>query len=90
QSYAELFEARVAAHPQRIAARCLEQTLSYAELNRQANRLGHALVGAGVAVDQPVALLAERDLPLLGMIVGCFKAGAGYLPLDPGLPGARL
>lgn len=41
-------------------------------------------------VDQPVALLAERGLDLLGMIVGSFKAGAGYLPLDPGLPSQRL
>ena len=90
QSYVALFEARVAAHPQRTAARCLEQSISYAQLNRQANRLGHALVAAGVSIDQPVALLAERDLPLLGMIVGSFKAGAGYLPLDPGLPTARL
>ncbi|MGH8463122.1 MAG: condensation domain-containing protein, partial [Pseudomonas sp.] len=90
QSYLQLFEARVAAHPQRIVARCLQQSLSYAALNQQANRLGHALIAAGVAVDQPVALLAERDLSLLGMIVGSFKAGAGYLPLDPGLPTARL
>ncbi|MCS5516414.1 condensation domain-containing protein [Pseudomonas qingdaonensis] len=90
QSYAALFEARVAAHPDRVVARCLEQQCSYAELNCQANRLGHALVAAGVQVDQPVALLAERGLALLGMIVGSFKAGAGYLPLDPGLPGARL
>ncbi len=90
QSYVALFEARVAAHPQRTAARCLEQSISYAQLNRQANRLGHALVAAGVSIDQPVALLTERDLPLLGMIVGSFKAGAGYLPLDPGLPTARL
>ncbi|MNM18766.1 Linear gramicidin synthase subunit B [compost metagenome] len=90
QSYIAQFEARVAAHPQRTVARCLEQSISYAELNRQANRLGHALVAAGVTMDQPVALLAERDLPLLGMIVGSFKAGAGYLPLDPGLPTARL
>ncbi|WP_191832697.1 non-ribosomal peptide synthetase [Pseudomonas fluorescens] len=90
QSYVQLFEARVAAHPQRTAARCLEQSISYEQLNRQANRLGHALVAAGVSIDQPVALLAERDLPLLGMIVGSFKAGAGYLPLDPGLPTARL
>ncbi|MFK8329978.1 non-ribosomal peptide synthetase [Pseudomonas sp. BJa5] len=90
QSYVAQFEAQVAAHPQRTVARCLEHTISYVELNCQANRLGHALVAAGVGVDQPVALLAERDLPLLGMIVGSFKAGAGYLPLDPGLPVARL
>ncbi|MFJ4396907.1 non-ribosomal peptide synthetase [Pseudomonas sp. NPDC089396] len=90
QSYVALFEAQVAAHPERTVARCLEASYDYAGLNLAANRLGHALVAAGVAIDQPVALLAERGLPLLGMIVGSFKAGAGYLPLDPGLPSARL
>ncbi|MDT9646384.1 condensation domain-containing protein, partial [Pseudomonas sp. JV245A] len=90
RSYVELFEAQVAAHPQRIAASCLDQRYSYAELNRCSNRLGHALIANGVGFDQPVALLAERGLELLGMIIGSFKAGAGYLPLDPGLPGQRL
>jgi amino acid adenylation domain-containing protein/non-ribosomal peptide synthase protein (TIGR01720 family) len=90
QSYAALFEARVARHPQRIAASCLDRQYSYLELNQRSNRLGHALIAAGVGRDQPVALLAERSLDLLGMIIGSFKAGAGYLPLDPGLPGQRL
>ena len=90
QSYVALFEAQVAVHPQRIAASCLDQQLSYAELNQRANRLGHALIAAGVTFDQPVALLSERNLDLLGMIIGSFKSGAGYLPLDPGLPGQRL
>ncbi len=90
QSYAELFEARVAAHPQRIAASCLDRQLTYGELNQCSNRLGHGLLAAGVGLDQPVALLAERGLDLLGMIIGSFKAGAGYLPLDPALPTQRL
>ncbi|MBD9441274.1 non-ribosomal peptide synthetase [Pseudomonas sp. PDM04] len=90
QSYVALFEAQVAAHPQRIAASCLDRQLGYAELNACSNRLGHALIAAGVGLDQPVALLAERGLDLLGMIIGSFKAGAGYLPLDPGLPSQRL
>ncbi|HEX8545004.1 MAG TPA: non-ribosomal peptide synthetase [Pseudomonas sp.] len=90
QGYVRLFEAQVEAHPQRIAATCLERKWSYQDLNRHANRLGHALREAGVQMDQPIALLAERDLDLLGMILGSFKAGAGYLPLDPGLPGQRL
>ncbi|NMX87848.1 non-ribosomal peptide synthetase [Pseudomonas sp. WS 5010] len=90
RSYVELFEAQVAQHPQRIAASCLDRQWTYAELNQRSNRLGHALVAAGVGLDQPVALLAERGLDLLGMIIGSFKAGAGYLPLDPGLPSQRL
>ncbi|TFY89458.1 amino acid adenylation domain-containing protein [Pseudomonas nabeulensis] len=90
RSYVELFEAQVAAHPQRIAASCLDQQWTYDELNRRSNGLGHALIAASVGLDQPVALLAERNLDLLGMIIGSFKAGAGYLPLDPGLPSQRL
>jgi amino acid adenylation domain-containing protein len=90
QSYVELFEAQVTANPQRIVASCQDDTWTYAELNERSNRLGHALIEAGVGLDQPVALLAERDLGLLGMIVGSFKAGGGYLPLDPGLPSQRL
>ena len=89
-SYIELFETQVAEHPQRIAASCLDQQWTYDELNRRSNGLGHALIAAGVGLDQPVALLAERNLDLLGMIIGSFKAGAGYLPLDPGLPSQRL
>ncbi|QCI11573.1 amino acid adenylation domain-containing protein [Pseudomonas putida] len=90
QGYVPLFEARVAAHPERIAAACLDEQWRYAELDRYANRLGHALLAAGLQPDSPVALLAERGLPLLGMIVGTLKAGAGYLPLDPAHPHQRL
>ncbi|MCO8170249.1 non-ribosomal peptide synthase/polyketide synthase [Pseudomonas sp. 21LCFQ02] len=90
QGYVPLFEAQVAAHPQRIAAACQGEAWSYAELERRANRLGHALLAAGVQPDQPVALLAERSLALLGMINGTLKAGAGYLPLDPAHPQQRL
>ncbi|WP_085715279.1 non-ribosomal peptide synthetase [Pseudomonas sp. B28(2017)] len=90
QSYVSLFESQVARHPQRIAASCGDRQYSYLDLNQRSNRLGHALIAAGVGCDQPVALLAERNLDLLGMIIGSFKAGAGYLPLDPGLPRQRL
>ena len=90
QSYVALFESQVARYPQRIAASCVDRQYRYLELNQRSNRLGHALIAAGVGCDQPVALLAERSLELLGMIIGSFKAGAGFLPLDPGLPSQRL
>lgn len=90
RSYVELFEAQVAADPQRVAVSYLQYQQSYAELNAAANRLGHALVEAGAGFDQPIALLGERGPDLLGMIIGSFKAGAGYLPLDPALPDLRL
>ena len=90
QGYVRLFEAQLAAHPEQVVATCLDQRWTYQALDQRANRLGHALLAAGVTVDQPVALLAERSLELLGMMLGTFKAGAGYLPLDPHLPTQRL
>ena len=88
--YVRLFEAQCAARPDQVVATCLDQRWTYRELDRRANRLGHGLIAAGVGIDQPVALLAERSLELLGMMLGSFKAGAAYLPLDPQLPTQRL
>jgi amino acid adenylation domain-containing protein/non-ribosomal peptide synthase protein (TIGR01720 family) len=90
QGYAPLFEQQAAAHAERIAASCDGEHWTYRELDQHANRIAQALLRAGVQPDQPVALLAERGLPLLGMIVGTLKAAAGYLPLDPHLPAERL
>jgi amino acid adenylation domain-containing protein/non-ribosomal peptide synthase protein (TIGR01720 family) len=88
-SYLERFEARVLAHPLQEVARCQGESLSYCELNRQANRIGHGLIAAGVQGDDVVALFAPRGLALLSMIVGAFKAGAAYLALDDRHPAGR-
>ena len=88
-SYLERFEARVLAHPAREVARCQGQSLTYDELNRDANRIGHGLIAAGVQGDDVVALFAPRGLPLLSMIIGAFKAGGAYLALDDRHPAGR-
>ncbi|QLF91917.1 non-ribosomal peptide synthase/polyketide synthase [Pseudomonas sp. ABC1] len=90
QGYAALFETQAARHAQSIAASCLDEQWTYCQLSHKANALANRLRQAGVGEDVPVALLAERSLPLLGMIVGSLKAGAGYLPLDPAHPPQRL
>lgn len=94
-SYIRLFDEQVATHPEKVVASCRGEQWRYGELNRYANRLGHTLLGldcqgAGNLADRPVALLAERGLPLLGMMIATFKAGAAYLPLDPAHPVQRL
>ncbi|KNH43968.1 non-ribosomal peptide synthetase [Pseudomonas lini] len=90
QTYAELFARQVAAHPQRIAAVCGADSLSYAELDQRSNRLARALIETGAGRDTLVALAGERGLPLLSMMVGVLKAGAAYLPLDIKHPPQRL
>jgi amino acid adenylation domain-containing protein/non-ribosomal peptide synthase protein (TIGR01720 family) len=90
RGFVELFQAQVAAHPERTAAGFRDAVLTYAELNVAANRVAHALVRRGVSLDAPVALLEERGFGLLAGVIGVFKAGGGYVPLDPHQPASRL
>ncbi|HSX59050.1 MAG TPA: amino acid adenylation domain-containing protein, partial [Tahibacter sp.] len=86
----EQIEAQVAATPDAIAVVAGDRTLSYAELNREANRLAHALIARGVRADDCVGLCMQRGADLVVAILGILKAGAAYLPLDPDYPSARL
>ncbi|MER5795689.1 amino acid adenylation domain-containing protein [Streptomyces sp. NPDC001980] len=87
---AELFEARARAHPAATAVTDREQSLDYATLDRRANRLAHALVARAVRPGDVVGLHARRTCDLAVGILGILKAGAAYLPLDPGQPRERL
>ncbi|MEN9864766.1 MAG: hypothetical protein RL748_356, partial [Pseudomonadota bacterium] len=86
----QLFEQQVAQHQERSALRWQQQSLSYAELNRQANRLAHHLIGLGVGPDQIVALCASRGVNMLVALLAIWKSGAAYVPLDPNYPPERL
>jgi amino acid adenylation domain-containing protein len=86
----ELFERQVAKTPSAIALVFGEQKLSYAELNRKANQLGHYLRKLGVGPEVLVAICLERSLEMMVAVVGILKAGGAYLPLDPAYPPARL
>ncbi|MBS0151275.1 MAG: amino acid adenylation domain-containing protein [Nitrospira sp.] len=89
-SLPQLFEKQVEHRPDSVAAQCLDEKATYRELNRWANRVAHVLAEAGVGPDTIVALLDDRGLNLLTMMVGVFKTGGAYLPLDPHHPVSRL
>ena len=76
--------------PEAIALVFEESTLSYAELNAQANRLAHLLIGRGVGPENLVALALPRSTEMIVALLGILKAGAAYLPLDPEYPVERL
>ena len=86
----QLIEAQVVARPEAIAVRFEGQALTYDELNRQANRLAHALLEEGLGPDARVAICLERSLEMVVGLLGILKAGAAYVPLDPGYPSDRL
>ena len=59
-------------------------------MEEAANRLAHLLAGQGVGPGQCVALLLERSAEAVVAMLAVLKAGAAYLPIDPGLPEARI
>ena len=65
--------------------------LSYAELNRRANRLAHRLISSGVKPELRVGIAVERgSAELIIGLLAILKAGGAYLPLDPEYPVERL
>ena len=79
-----LFEAQVDRTPDAIALVHGRQSLSFRLADKAANRLAHHLIGLGVGPEDVVALRLSRG-PLLPLaMLAVLKAGAAYLPLDPG------
>ncbi|HEU4558925.1 MAG TPA: amino acid adenylation domain-containing protein, partial [Longimicrobium sp.] len=86
----ELFEAQAERTPTEIAVVFEGEELSYAELNRRANRLAHHLRALGVGPDVRVGICAKRSSELVVGVLGVLKAGGAYVPLDPSYPVERL
>jgi amino acid adenylation domain-containing protein len=86
----ELFEQRVEAHPDTIAAELGNQQVTYRELNARANRLGRALLARGLHREGVVAVVTERNLDWMAAVLAIFKAGGVYLPLEPHFPASRI
>jgi amino acid adenylation domain-containing protein len=85
------FEAQAAANPHAIAAHHLDDSITYQELDRQANRLAALLAQHGVSTGDNVALFLQRSIPMLVGILGALKAGASYVPQHVGVaPEAQL
>jgi len=85
-----LIETQVERTPEAPALYFAEQSLSYAELNRRANRLAHCLIALGVGPDVLVGLAVERCVEMVVGLLAVLKAGGAYVPLDPEYPRERL
>lgn len=89
-TFAEQFEAIVRATPQATALIADEVTLTYAQLDRRANRLANLMLARGIGAEQIVAIALPRSVALIVTIIATIKTGAAYLPLDPDYPPERV
>ncbi|QMU77966.1 amino acid adenylation domain-containing protein [Streptacidiphilus sp. PB12-B1b] len=86
----QLFEAQVRRTPDATAVAHAGATLSYAELNRRANRLARRLLRRGLGPERFAAIAVPPSLDLVVALLAVLKTGGAYLPLDPGHPADRL
>jgi len=84
------FEAQVAKTPDATALVFENQSLSYSELNRRANRAAHLLREMGVQPGVVVGLCCNRSIEMMVGALAILKAGGAYLPMDPSYPPERL
>jgi amino acid adenylation domain-containing protein len=85
-----LYEAQAARRPEAVALTCAGQSLTYEQLNAQANRLARELVKCGVKPDMLVGLSVDRSNELVIAILAILKAGGAYLPIDLAYPADRV
>ena len=86
----ELFQEQAEKTPDRIAVSATDKTLTYKELNEEANRIAHNLKEKGIGCGDIIGIKLPRNSSLLSAILGVLKSGAAYLPIDPELPRDRI
>ena len=86
----ELFERTARRLPTARAVVSGNGALTYQEADEQASRIAGALRARGIGPGALVALCLPRGSALPVAVLGVLKSGAGYVPLDPEYPAARL
>ena len=86
----QLFEEQVKRTPDKTAIVACDKTLTYRELNEEANKIAHSLIEKGIGVGDIVAFMLLRKSYMISTILGILKSGAAYLPIDPDYPQDRI
>ncbi|WP_404483121.1 non-ribosomal peptide synthase/polyketide synthase [Pseudomonas sp. HT11] len=86
----ELIADRARETPDAVAVKFDSHTLTYGELDAQANRLAHALIARGVGPEVRVAIAMPRSAEIMVAFLAVLKAGGVYVPLDIEYPRDRL
>ncbi len=89
QSVPEIFESWVTRNPEAVSLISGTVSVSYRELNTQANRLAHHLISLGVGSETLVGICIDRSVAMVAALLAILKAGAAYVPIASDLPAIR-
>jgi amino acid adenylation domain-containing protein len=84
------FETIASIYPDRVAIATPDQVLTYAELNRMANRVAQAILAARGDEAEPIALLFDKGIAQIASMLGVLKAGKFFVLLDTSYPKLRI
>ncbi|MHC5076777.1 MAG: non-ribosomal peptide synthetase [Planctomycetota bacterium] len=90
QSIPERFEKQVKTYPRKIAVKMGNDSFTYNELNKAANRVAHMILARSENNQKPVALLLNQGLMTIAAVLGALKAARFFMPFDPAFPRSRL
>ena len=97
QTLDRLFEEQARRRPDAVAVTCEGESVTYAELNRRANRLARLLRarylkshGRPMPEDTLIGLCMERGPEMIAAMLAVLKAGGAYIPVDPDYPRERV
>ena len=86
----QLLSGSAARYPDKDALAFKDQTITYAELEKETDRLAHFLLGNGIERGERVGIHMNRSINSIAGALGILKAGAVYVPIDPMCPLSRL
>ena len=86
----DLFNEQTKLFSGKVAVRDENKKLTYTELNQYVDRIASLIQSTVVAKKSPIAILLDRSVYLLSVILGVIKSGHPYIPLDPSFPTQRL
>ena len=86
----QLFERGASEYPEALAIACEGWQVTYRELNLNAERIARGLREAGVKRGALVGVFLDRSPEMVAALLGIWKAGCAYIPLDPAAPPQRI
>ncbi|QBG56334.1 non-ribosomal peptide synthetase [Bacillus amyloliquefaciens] len=85
-----MFEEQAAKTPDQEALRYNGVSWSYKKLNQRANQIAHALREKGARPDQITAVMLRRSMNTVAALLGIWKSGGAYMPIDAEYPPERI